>query len=128
MTDGPLKLALVLGGGGARGLAHLGVLQVFEREDLPVDCIVGTSVAQLTADGPLRTAESVGLGLAILDALERVHLARFVHRDLKPENLMTTPEGLVVILDLGLARKLPDGTPDYADPEVFPVMWSADWS
>ncbi|HLU48957.1 MAG TPA: patatin-like phospholipase family protein [Planctomycetota bacterium] len=37
-------VCLVLGGGGARGLAHLGVLQVFEREDIPVNCIVGTSV------------------------------------------------------------------------------------
>ena len=43
MTDSD-KVCLVLGGGGARGLAHLGVLQVFEREDFPVDCLVGTSV------------------------------------------------------------------------------------
>ncbi|MEM7233482.1 MAG: patatin-like phospholipase family protein [Planctomycetota bacterium] len=38
------KVCLVLGGGGARGLAHLGVLQVLEREDIPVDYVVGTSV------------------------------------------------------------------------------------
>jgi len=40
----PTKVCLVLGGGGARGLAHLGVLQVLEREDIAVDCILGTSV------------------------------------------------------------------------------------
>jgi NTE family protein len=34
----------VLGGGGARGLSHLGVLQVLEQEGIPIDCIVGTSV------------------------------------------------------------------------------------
>ena len=38
------KICVVLGGGGARGLAHLGVLQVLEREEIPVDCLVGTSV------------------------------------------------------------------------------------
>jgi NTE family protein len=38
------KVCLVLGGGGARGLSHLGVLQVLEREGVPIDCIVGTSV------------------------------------------------------------------------------------
>ena len=27
----------------------------------------------------------------------------------------------------GPARKLADGSPDYADPEVFPVMWSSEW-
>jgi NTE family protein len=38
------EVCVVLGGGGARGLAHLGVLQVFERADIPVHAIVGTSV------------------------------------------------------------------------------------
>lgn len=41
------RVALVLGGGGARGLAHVGVLEVFERERLPVDLIVGTSAGAL---------------------------------------------------------------------------------
>jgi NTE family protein len=38
------KVCLILGGGGSRGLSHLGVLQVLEREHIPVDCLVGTSV------------------------------------------------------------------------------------
>ena len=37
------KVALALGGGGARGLAHIGILQVFQRENIPIDLIVGTS-------------------------------------------------------------------------------------
>ncbi len=40
----PKKVALVLGGGGARGLAHIGILKVFEREDIKVDLVVGTSM------------------------------------------------------------------------------------
>jgi len=39
-----LKVALVLGGGGARGLAHIGVLKALERQAIPVDLIVGTSM------------------------------------------------------------------------------------
>ncbi len=35
---------LVLSGGGARGMAHLGVIRVLERERVPIDCIVGTSM------------------------------------------------------------------------------------
>lgn len=77
-----------------------------------MDRIRGASVADLTADGAMRTAEVVALGLATIDALERVHAARFVHRDLKPDNLIRTPEGRVVILDLGLARKLPSDPDD----------------
>lgn len=41
------KTALALGGGGARGLAHVGVLKVFEREGIPIDLIVGTSMGAL---------------------------------------------------------------------------------
>ncbi len=41
------KVALVLGGGGARGLAHIGVLKVLEEEGVPIDVIVGTSVGAL---------------------------------------------------------------------------------
>jgi NTE family protein len=41
------KTCLVLGGGGARGAAHIGVLRVLERERIPVDCITGTSMGAI---------------------------------------------------------------------------------
>jgi NTE family protein len=41
------RVGLVLSGGGARGLAHIGVLKVFEREGVPVDLLVGTSVGAI---------------------------------------------------------------------------------
>jgi NTE family protein len=41
------KIALVLGGGGARGFAHLGVLKVFEEEKIPVDLVAGTSIGAI---------------------------------------------------------------------------------
>lgn len=41
------RIGLALGGGGARGLAHIGVLKVLEREEIPVDLIVGTSMGAL---------------------------------------------------------------------------------
>lgn len=40
----PMRLALVLGGGGARGMAHLGVLEEFEKANIPIDMLVGCSV------------------------------------------------------------------------------------
>lgn len=52
----PVRLALVLGGGGALGLAHVGVLEVLENEGIPIDLIVGCSagsiVGALYADCP----------------------------------------------------------------------------
>ncbi|HEY4485767.1 MAG TPA: patatin-like phospholipase family protein [Nitrospiria bacterium] len=41
------KIALVLGGGAARGFAHVGVIRTLEQEKIPIDLIVGTSVGSL---------------------------------------------------------------------------------
>jgi len=41
------RIGLALGGGGARGLAHIGVLMVLEKERIPIDLIVGTSIGAL---------------------------------------------------------------------------------
>ncbi len=43
----PKRLGLALGGGGARGMAHVGVLRVLEREGIQVHCVAGTSVGSL---------------------------------------------------------------------------------
>lgn len=43
------RIGLVLGGGGARGTAHIGVLEVLERLRVPVDCVAGTSMGGLVA-------------------------------------------------------------------------------
>jgi NTE family protein len=44
VTDDRPRVGLVLGGGGARGVAHIGVLQELERQRIPIDAIVGTSM------------------------------------------------------------------------------------
>src|SRR5512147_2742941 len=41
------KVALALGGGAARGFAHIGVIRVLEQERIPIDMVVGTSVGSL---------------------------------------------------------------------------------
>ena len=41
------RVGLALGGGGARGLAHIGVLQCLEEAGVPIDCVTGTSVGSL---------------------------------------------------------------------------------
>lgn len=41
------KIGLALGGGGTRGAAHIGVLRVFEKEGIPIDCVAGTSIGAI---------------------------------------------------------------------------------
>jgi len=48
-ADSRPRIGLVLGGGGARGAAHIGVLEVLEKLRIPVDCVAGTSMGALVA-------------------------------------------------------------------------------
>jgi NTE family protein len=43
------RIGLVLGGGGARGFSHVGILKVLEENRIPIDCIIGTSIGALVA-------------------------------------------------------------------------------
>ena len=58
------KIGLVLGGGGARGAAHIGVLKELERQRIPVDVIAGTSMGAVV--GGLYAS---GMSVADLEAL-----------------------------------------------------------
>ena len=62
------RVGLVLGGGGARGAAHIGVLEVLEKMRVPVDCVAGTSMGGLVAG-----AYAAGLSPAIIAATRRLH-------------------------------------------------------
>ncbi|MDE6038057.1 MAG: patatin-like phospholipase family protein, partial [Duncaniella sp.] len=47
MCTGTGKVGLVLSGGGAKGIAHIGVIQAFEENDIPIDYITGTSMGAI---------------------------------------------------------------------------------
>src|SRR5437899_12984505 len=49
VPEPPAKLGLALGGGFARGLAHIGVLQAFQRENIPIEFISGVSAGAIVA-------------------------------------------------------------------------------
>jgi NTE family protein len=87
------KVALVLGGGGARGLAHIGVLKVLRREGVPIDMIVGTSVGAMVgalaaADVPPEEIERMtsDVGWDELTNLSNAHLVKL----LVSEDLLST--------------------------------------
>lgn len=69
------KIGLALGGGFARGIAHIGLLRVFQRARIPIDYLAGTSVGALIAaayagGAPLETMEQIGLSTRFKDFAE----------------------------------------------------------
>lgn len=67
------KIGLVLGGGGARGLAHLGVLRVLERENISMDYIVGTSAGAIVGGLYAQTGKTSEVERRIQIYLESPH-------------------------------------------------------
>jgi NTE family protein len=61
------RVGLALGGGAARGLAHIGVLKVLEEEQIPVDLIVGTSIGALVGGVYATTQSSAATEKRFLD-------------------------------------------------------------
>ncbi len=99
------RLGLVLGGGGAKGAAHIGILEVLEEMRIPVDCIVGTSMGALVGGSYASgmSAEELATSFGEIDwtsTLSGEHL-----RDLMPIHQKLARSNYSNSLELGLRRQ-----------------------
>ncbi|PYR33034.1 MAG: hypothetical protein DMF90_22300 [Acidobacteria bacterium] len=69
-----------------------------------LELVEGESFADRLRRGPMPIKEVVGIARQIADALEAAHEKAIVHRDLKPANVKITLDGVVKVLDFGLAK------------------------
>ncbi|MGK0301859.1 MAG: serine/threonine protein kinase [Planctomycetota bacterium] len=73
---------------------------------LALELVPGEDLGERLARNPLPVSEAIDACCQIAKGLEAAHEAGVVHRDLKPANVRMTPEGIVKILDFGLAKPI----------------------
>jgi len=88
-----------------------GIVDSEDSRGLVLALIEGPTLADQIALGPLPLDEALSISKQIIDALEYAHDRGVVHRDLKPANIKITPEGVVKVLDFGLAKVLLEDEP-----------------
>jgi eukaryotic-like serine/threonine-protein kinase len=94
----------------ASSLNHPNIVTIYDIgsdqgvDYLAMELVPGKPLDQLIPRGGFTLQELLRYAIQIADALAKAHAAGITHRDLKPANVMVTPEGVVKVLDFGLAK------------------------
>lgn len=91
-------------------LNHPNIVTIYEIGEaerlhfIATEYIEGQTLRQQMNIGPMELRAVLELAIQIASALAAAHNAGVVHRDIKPENIMVRPDGLLKVLDFGLAK------------------------
>ena len=102
-TTGRKRVAVVLSGGGAKGMAHIGVLKVLERAGIPVDIVTGTSMGSIIGG-----LYAIGYNANALDSLVRVQDWGYVisdREDLSNQSLSDRKKQNTYFINTNLGKK-----------------------
>jgi Tol biopolymer transport system component len=87
---------------------NIGAIYGLEAADgvraLVLELVEGETLADRIQRGPAPVTDALPIARQIADALDAAHEKGIVHRDLKPANIKVTPDGVVKVLDFGLAK------------------------
>src|SRR5438067_8209322 len=83
---------------------NIAVIYAVEDRAIVMELVEGSTLAERVAQGPILVDEALGIAKQIAEALEGAHERGIVHRDLKPANVKVTSNGIVKVLDFGLAK------------------------
>ena len=104
----------------ASALNHPNILTIHEVGEsagvyfIATEFIEGATIRELIREQQLSLEEVLDIAEQVASALAAAHAAGIVHRDVKPENIMRRTDGLVKILDFGIAKLMEPETTDYS--------------
>ncbi len=110
----------------ASALNHPNIITIYEvnsegnTDFIVMEYVRGATLSSVLKNRKLELSEAIRYCIQIADALTKAHAAGIVHRDLKPGNIMVTEDGLVKVLDFGLAKFNPNmatGDSELSDAE-----------
>jgi serine/threonine-protein kinase len=98
----------------ASALNHPNIVTIYDINSdagcyfIAMELVRGKSLREVLRQRRLGCAEALRYAIPICDALAKAHAAGIIHRDLKPGNVMITDDGVVKVLDFGLAKPVGD--------------------
>jgi eukaryotic-like serine/threonine-protein kinase len=110
-------------------LNHPNIAQIHGLEEsdgtkaLVMELVEGPTLADRISQGPIPVDEALPIAKQIAEGLEAAHEQGIVHRDLKPANIKVRPDGMVKVLDFGLAKAF-DPAPSAIDASLSPTIAS----
>jgi Tol biopolymer transport system component len=104
-------------------LNHPNIAQIYAVEEVEGICaLVMELILGQTLKGPIALDEALSMAAQVADALGAAHEKGITHRDLKPLNVMITPQGVVKVLDFGLAAVAPPSGAHEGDLSQSPTV------
>src|SRR4030095_9456964 len=97
----------------ASALKHPNIITIYEigevegRHFIVTEFVDGKTLREYMTNTRMTVGEVLDVAAQIASALQAAHEARIVHRDIKPENIMVRRDGVVKVLDFGLAKLTP---------------------
>lgn len=121
LVDPERKRRFVQEAKSASALNHPNIVHIYDIADadgvpfIAMEYVVGKTLDQLIGRKGLALNETLKYSVQIADALAKAHAAGIIHRDLKPTNIMVTENGLVKVLDFGLAKLAETATGEFGE-------------
>jgi eukaryotic-like serine/threonine-protein kinase len=121
VADAERKRRFVQEAKAASALNHPNIVHIYdiaeanEIQFIAMEYVAGKTLDQLIGRKGLRLNEVLKYAVQIADALAQAHAAGIIHRDLKPSNIMVTENGIVKVLDFGLAKLSETATGEFGE-------------